>query len=80
VQSTAGKISYHSDSLPEVTPMLTNKSRFPALDEWTRMSEQEQDALLARLEKVRRGRRWLLWAVLCASALGGLWLVVATLP
>ena len=42
VQSAAGKVSYHSDLLPEVTPMLTNKRSFPALDEWTRMSEQQQ--------------------------------------
>ena len=60
--------------------MLTTKPGIPALDEWTRMSEQQQDALIARMEKVRRRRRWLLWAVLCASSLGGLWLFLARLP
>jgi hypothetical protein len=40
--------------------MLTNKPGFPAFDEWARMSEQEQDALLARIESARRRKGWLL--------------------
>ena len=60
--------------------MLTNKPSFPALDEWTRMSEQQQDALLARMERVRHRRYWILWSVLCASSAGGLWLFLARLP
>jgi hypothetical protein len=40
--------------------MLTNKPGFPAFDEWARMSEQEQDAVLARMESARRRKGWLL--------------------
>jgi hypothetical protein len=34
--------------------------QFPSLDAWERMSEPEQDALLDRIERVRR--RELLWS------------------
>jgi hypothetical protein len=79
VQSIAGKVSYYCDSPPEVRLMLTNKPSFPAFDEWARMSEQEQDAFLTRMENMRRRRRWLLWTVLSAGSLGALSLLVATL-
>ncbi len=46
---------------------------FPAFDEWEKMSESEQDALLDRLETKRRGSRFkrvvagLLGVAVCAA-------------
>ena len=51
---------------------------FPAFDEWQEMSEQEQDALLDRLETAnQRGSimRWVLIGIIAfAAALVGIWL------
>jgi hypothetical protein len=35
-------------------PMIGARPQFPAIDDWQRMSETEQDALLARMETARR--------------------------
>jgi hypothetical protein len=42
--------------------MIGAPQRFPAFEDWTRMTEPEQDALLARMEAGRRRRLSLLWA------------------
>jgi hypothetical protein len=50
---------------------------FPAFDEWEKMSESEQDALLDRLETKQRGSimRWVLIGTIAfAAALAGIWL------
>ena len=47
---------------------------FPAFDEWQKMSESEQDALLDRLETKQRGSimRWVLIGIIAfAAALAG---------
>jgi hypothetical protein len=58
--------------------MLRDKPRFPAFDEWTRMGEQEQDALLARIEVTRRRRRQPIWLACCASLVALLSALLAT--
>jgi hypothetical protein len=40
--------------------MLGSAPRFPAFQAWKNMSEDEQDALLAKMEKTRRQRSLLL--------------------
>ena len=60
--------------------MPTNKTEFPKLDEWARMSDEEQDALLSRMESGRRRTHWLLWAVCSAGLLVLTWGIFARLP
>jgi hypothetical protein len=36
--------------------MIGSVPQFPSIEKWQRMSENEQDALLAKMEKVRRRR------------------------
>jgi hypothetical protein len=50
--------------MPHFTP------QFPAFDNWQKMSESEQDALLARMERARR-RRGGLFRLLAAVLLTG---------
>jgi hypothetical protein len=54
--------------------------RFPAFDDWQRMSEREQDTLLARLERRKRWRGRLTGIVvaslLTAAAAGALYVTL----
>ena len=55
--------------------MIGSVPQFPAFEKWQKMSENEQDALLAEIEKVRR-RRWI-WirvflALVCATVAVGM--------
>jgi hypothetical protein len=59
--------------------MLTNKPEFPELDEWTRMSDEEQDALLTRMESARRRIPWLFWSVCSAGLVVIAWALFARL-
>jgi hypothetical protein len=46
--------------------MLGSAPSFPVLDEWQRMSESEQDALIGRMETARRRivrNRWVIFAL-----------------
>jgi len=59
--------------------MIGSAPQFPAIEKWQRMSENEQDALLASMEKVRRRRSFgfrivlsLGFAAVAASILGAL--------
>jgi hypothetical protein len=47
--------------------MIGATPQFPAIDDWQKMSETEQDALLARMESARR-RGTLLYRLLIALA------------
>jgi hypothetical protein len=47
--------------------MLGSAPRFPAFEAWKDMSEDEQDALLAKIEKTRRQRSLLLRAAIGAA-------------
>jgi hypothetical protein len=47
--------------------MIGSAPQFPAIDDWQKMSETEQDALLARMEAARR-RVALLYRLLIAIA------------
>ena len=47
--------------------MIGATPQFPAIDDWQKMSETEQDALLARMESARR-RGALLYRLLIALA------------
>ena len=47
--------------------MIGSTPQFPAIDDWRKMSETEQDALLARMETARR-RGALLHRLLIAIA------------
>jgi hypothetical protein len=65
----AGALRTQREIMPRPPPS------FPAFDEWQRMSELEQDALLDRLEAARRRGSplkrlwiWALCAVACAMA------------
>ncbi len=56
--------------------------RFPAFDAWQAMSESEQDALLAKIERARRRSEAftnVLIAVLAAAAAGGALYLVSRL-
>ena len=48
--------------------MIGAPQRFPAFDDWAKMTEPEQDALLARMEAARRRRLWLLSATAVVGA------------
>jgi hypothetical protein len=48
--------------------MFSRAPRFPAFETWKGMSETEQDALLARMEKARRRRSIIICAALAAGA------------
>jgi hypothetical protein len=48
--------------------MIGAPQRFPAFEDWTNMTEPEQDALLARMEAARRRRLWSLWAAAVVGA------------
>jgi hypothetical protein len=48
--------------------MIGAPPRFPAFEDWAKMTEPEQDALLARMEAGRRRRLWLLWATAVVGA------------
>ncbi len=59
--------------------MIGSVPQFPAIEKWQGMSENEQDALLASMEKVRRRRSFgfrivlgLGFAAVAASILGAL--------
>ncbi len=59
--------------------MIGSVPQFPSIEKWQRMSENEQDALLAKMEKVRRRRSTgfrivlgLGFAAVAASILGAL--------
>ena len=59
--------------------MIESVPQFPTIEKWQRMSENEQDALLAKMEKVRRRRSTgfrivlgLGFAAVAASILGAL--------
>jgi hypothetical protein len=43
--------------------MFGSAPKFPAFETWKRMSENEQDAFLARLEKTRRYRSIIIWTL-----------------
>ena len=47
--------------------MIGSAPQFPAIDDWQKMSETEQDALLAHMETARQ-RGALLYRLLIASA------------
>ena len=47
--------------------MLGSAPRFPAFEAWKTMSEDEQDALLAKIEKTRRQRALLFRASIGAA-------------
>jgi hypothetical protein len=47
--------------------MLGSAPRFPAFEAWKDMSEDEQDALLAKIEKTRRRRSLLFRAAIGAA-------------
>jgi hypothetical protein len=57
-------------------PMIGSTPRFPAFDEWQRMSESEQDAFISRLEAARR-RRSLVLRILLGLAGASFIIVVA---
>ena len=48
--------------------MIGAPQRFPAIEDWTKMTELEQDALLSHLEAARRRRLLQLWAAAVAGA------------
>jgi len=48
--------------------MMGAPQRFPAFEDWTKMTEPEQDALLSRLEAARRRKLLLLWAAAVVGA------------
>ena len=58
--------------------MIGATPQFPAIDDWQRMSETEQDALLARMETARR-RSALLYrlAIALTCAIVGAGIVLA---
>ena len=41
--------------------MMGASPRFPAFEDWTKLTESEQDALLSRMEAARRRKSLLLW-------------------
>jgi hypothetical protein len=47
------------DSIERATIMPQFGPTFPAFDEWEKMSESDQDALIARMERARRRRNGL---------------------
>ena len=49
--------------------MLGSAPRFPAFEAWKDMSEDEQDALLAKIEKTRRRRSLLFRAAIVAACI-----------
>lgn len=52
---------HEEDTVLRATP------RFPAFEDWTKMSEQQQDALLFRMETARRRKARLVWAAVVAG-------------
>jgi hypothetical protein len=56
-------IRVHGDST-----MMGAPQRFPAFEDWTKMTEPEQDALLSRMEAARRRKLLLLWVTAVAAA------------
>lgn len=58
--------------------MLRDKPSFPAFDEWTRMGEEEQDALLARMEVTQRRRSQFIGLACCACLVAVLAALLAT--
>lgn len=59
--------------------MIGATPQFPAIDDWQKMSEAEQDALLARMESARRrGALFyrLLIALACTAAGAGIVLAI----
>jgi len=48
--------------------MIGAPQRFPAFEDWTKMTEHEQDALLSHMEAARRRKLLLLWALAVAGA------------
>ena len=78
--SVADAVLPHSDALncarfgPGAMTMAQSNRRFPAFDVWQTMSESEQDALLAKIERARRRSEAftnVLIAVLAAAAASG---------
>ena len=49
--------------------MIGTPPRFPAFEDWANMSEDEQDALLGRMEAARRTKSWLAIGFVCAVAI-----------
>ena len=49
--------------------MMRSAPRFPAIDEWARMSEVEQDTLIARIEAARRWKLRRGYALACGFPL-----------
>jgi hypothetical protein len=47
--------------------MIGSAPRFPAFEDWEKMTEQEQDALLGRMEAARRRKSWLSWTAIVAG-------------
>ena len=47
--------------------MIGAAQRFPAFEDWAKMTELEQDALLSRIEAARRRKLLLLWAAAVAG-------------
>ena len=41
--------------------------RFPAFEEWAKMPETEQNALLDRMEAAKRHNSWLVTSLACAA-------------
>ncbi|TMJ72707.1 MAG: hypothetical protein E6G91_10030 [Alphaproteobacteria bacterium] len=59
--------------------MIGATPQFPAIDDWQKMSEAEQDALLARMESARRRGALLnrlLTALACTAAGAGVVLAI----
>ena len=56
--------------------MFGSAPKFPTFETWSRMSENEQDALLAEIQRARRRRsillRCLLAVVICAFVAAGI--------
>jgi hypothetical protein len=52
--------------------MMRSAPRFPAIDEWARMSEVEQDTLIARIEAARRSKLRCGYSLACGVLLVGL--------
>ena len=62
--------------------MTGSAPSFPAFDEWQKMSESEQDALIDRMEAVRRRQTLkvrILIGLACAAAVAAIGYAVSTL-
>jgi hypothetical protein len=47
--------------------MIGSAPRFPVFEDWQKMTEQAQDALLGRMEAARLRKSWLSWVDIVAG-------------